>query len=61
MKFSIGDIITPVECYHGFDNAKVIGIEEKKNRQYYVLKIMNGTATIPVSAEINYKLKTEKE
>ena len=59
MKFKVGDIITPAEYYHGFEDAKVTGVIEKKGKQHYILKIINGTATIPVSAEVNYKLKTD--
>ena len=55
MKFEKGDIITPSEFYHGFEDATVLGTTEIKGKQYYRLKIMNGTATIPVTAEVNYK------
>ena len=61
MKFDVGDIITSVADYHGFDDAKVLGTTEIKGKQYYILKILCGTATIPVSAEDNYKLKTNKK
>lgn len=60
MKFSIGDKIVVDEYGRGFERATVTGVIEQKGRQYYTLKIMNGTATIPVSAEINYKLFKEK-
>lgn len=56
MKFCVGDVISPAMDYHGFEDAKVIGILEIKGRMYYRLKIMNGTATIPVTAEDNYEL-----
>lgn len=61
MKFSKGDIITPKEYYHGFENAEVLGVVESRGRQCYMLKIMNGTATIPITVEDNYKLKNEKK
>ena len=60
MKFEKGDIITVTEFGKGFDMATVTGIVEQSGKQYYSLKIMNGTATIPVSAEVNYEL-FEKE
>ena len=56
MKFSIGDTIVVDEYGRGFERATVTGVIEKKGRQYYTLKIMNGTATIPISAEVNYKI-----
>lgn len=56
MKFKKGDRITAIICGSGFEKATVIGVVEEKGRQYYSLKIMNGTATIPLTAENNYKL-----
>ena len=56
MKFKVGDILTVDEYGRGFDMATVTGVIEQKGKQYYTLKIMCGTATIPVSAEVNYKL-----
>lgn len=61
MKFKPGDNIVPIESYQGFENATVTGITEKKGKQYYTLKILCGIATIPVSAEEFYKLKTEEK
>ena len=55
MKFKKGDTITVTEYGRGFDKATVTGMVEKNGKQYYTLKIMCGTATIPVSAEVNYK------
>ena len=60
MKFKAGDKIVVDEYGRGFDMATVTGVIEQKGRQYYTLKIVNGTATIPVSAEINYKIAKEK-
>ena len=61
MMFNIGDKVTPRPDHIGYENATVINIftqkkGKNKGKQYYVLKIMNGTATIPISAEVNYKL-----
>ena len=61
MKFKKGDIIVVTEYGRGFEKAVVMGIftEKKgknKGKEMYLLKIMCGTATIPVSAEVNYKL-----
>ena len=58
-KFKVGDVITPKQYYQGFENAQVVGIREDKNKRYYVLKIMRGIATIPISAEVGYKLKKD--
>jgi hypothetical protein len=59
MKFKKGDVLTIAEFGRGFDKATVTGVIKQNGKQYYTLKIMNGTATIPVSAEINYKLLEE--
>ena len=56
MKFSIGDTIVVDEYGKGFERATVTGITEIDGRQYYTLSIICGIATIPISAEINYKL-----
>lgn len=61
MKFKSGDILTVTEYGRGFDMATVTGVIEKNGKQYYTLKIMNGTATIPISAEINYKIFENKK
>lgn len=57
MKFKKGDKITVSEYGMGFEDATVKGVVNENGRKYYVLKIVNGTATVPVSAESNYKLK----
>lgn len=49
--FKVGDVITPLEQYHGFENATITAIDAK----YYHLKIVNGRATIPHSAIECYK------
>ena len=59
MKFKQGDELVPIIRGRGFENAKVLGIIEENGKQYYSLKIVNGTATIPISAEENYSLKEE--
>lgn len=61
MKFKKGDQIVPTESYQGFENATVTGIIKQNGKQYYTLRIIQGTATIPVSAEEFYKLKTNKK
>ena len=57
MKFKIGDELVPVIRGRGFENPKVLGIVEDKGKQCYLFKIVNGTATVPISAEDNYILK----
>lgn len=64
-KFKKGDVIGTVETGKGFEEAIVINTftsQEKrtKGKQMYLLKIMNGIATIPVSAEVNYELKKKR-
>jgi len=59
MKFKKGDKIVVDEYGRGFERATVAGVIEQNGKQYYTLKIVNGTATIPVSAEVNYKLLEE--
>ena len=59
MKFKKGDVLTVSEYGRGFDKATVTGVVEQNGKQYYTLKIMCGTATIPVSAEDNYELFEE--
>ena len=55
MKFKKGDVLTVTEFGNGFDKATVMGVIKQNGKRYYSLKIMNGTATIPIGAEINYK------
>ena len=61
MKFKAGDIIIVNEGGCGFDRATVTGVIEQNGKQYYTLKIMCGTATIPISAEVNYKIFEDKK
>ena len=65
-KFNIGNVITPIEGYSGFTDAKVLGVTKEtkgphKGKEMYLLKIINGTATVLVSsADACYELKTGK-
>ena len=59
MKFKKGDKIEPIAQGLGFENATVTGITKQNGKQYYTLKIMCGTATIPVNAETNYQIKKQ--
>ena len=52
-KFNVGDYITHVDGYNGFEDAIVTMIDDKN----YHLKIINGLATMPLRAEENYELK----
>ena len=61
MKFEVGDNIVVDEYGRGFEKATVTGVIEQNGKQYYTLKIMNGTATIPISAEVNYKIFEDKK
>ena len=61
MKFNKGDIITATEFGIGYEDATVTDVIKQNGKQYYTLSILCGTATIPVSAEVNYKkVKTKK-
>jgi RNA polymerase-interacting CarD/CdnL/TRCF family regulator len=59
MKFKSGDKIVVNEYGRGFESATVTGVIKQNGKQYYTLKILCGTATIPISAEVNYKLLEE--
>ena len=61
-KFKVGEIIEPIERGRGFENAEVQNVYTAtsgrfKGEEIYLLKVINGTATVPVKAEDNYKLK----
>lgn len=61
-KFKPGDHIETIEKGKGFDEAVVLGTFTEthkgkfKGQEMYNLRIICGTATIPVSAECNYRL-----
>ena len=64
-KFKAFDKITAIERGRGFEEATVLNIFTAKKgrfkgREMYYVKIMNGTATIPISAEENYELVNKK-
>ena len=64
-KFNPGDHIEAIDRSRGFEEAIVLSTftsQEKKTKgkEMYLLKILCGTATIPVSAEYNYQLATRK-
>lgn len=63
-KFKKGDVIECVVPGRGFERATVLDIitsTEKRTRgkKLYYLKIVCGTATIPIGAEVNYELVKE--
>jgi hypothetical protein len=65
MQFKKGDKIEAKERGMGFEEATVLGTVISKSKKFkgkemYLLKIMNGTATIPITAEDNYKLSKHK-
>jgi len=60
-KFKKGDAIGTIEPGRGFERAVVLNIYtaqkgRNKGQKMYLLKIINGTATIPIGAEVNYRL-----
>lgn len=65
-KFKPGDVIESIERGKGFDKAIVLNVYTaekgiRKGQKMYYLKIMNGTATVPVGAEVNYQLVKDKK
>ena len=61
-KFKKWDTIEAIERGRGFEEGTVLNIYTAKKgkwkgQQMYILRIMGGTATVPVSAEVNYQLK----
>ena len=65
-KFKSGDEIKCIIPGRGFESATVLDICTEKVskdsfRKMYLLKIMCGTATIPIEAEENYQLKKAKK
>lgn len=54
-KFKVGDTLVPVEYYRGIENMTVTKIDSKN----YYLKIPCGKVILPISAQVNYKLKSE--
>ena len=60
-KFKPGDVIEPIVKGSGFMSAKVVKVYTEtqgihKGKEMYLLKIPNGTATMSINAEVNYKL-----
>ena len=65
-KFKKYDMIETIEQGRGFEKATVLNtyIAQKgrfKGQEMYYLRIVNGTATMPVSAEVNYRLFKKKQ
>lgn len=65
MQFKKGDKIEARERGIGFEEATVLGTVISKSKKFkgkemYLLKIMNGIATIPIDAEVNYQLCKNK-
>lgn len=65
-KFKKGDRITAIDKGRGFEEAIVLNTfisQEKRTRgrQMYLLKIICGTATIPIEAEVNYEIMKDKK
>ncbi len=56
-KFKKGDYLTSIEGYSGFIDAIVTDVD----KTHYHLKIPNGTATMKISAEVNYRIKDSKK
>lgn len=54
--FQVGDHIVPKEPRRGIEHAVVTRIDSKN----YYLKILCGTAIIPISSQVSYKLETSR-
>ena len=52
-KFKVGGHITRKPYCRGLEKAEVTMVENGK----YYLKIVRGTAVLPISAQVNYKLQ----
>lgn len=64
-KFKKGDTIEAISSGRGFEKATVLSIFKGtkgrfKGKELYHLQIINGVATIPTSAEVNYRLAEDK-
>lgn len=55
-KFKAGDCIVHNKFSKGLDKAEVLKVENGK----YYLKIVRGVAILPISAQVNYTLQTQK-
>lgn len=53
-EFKVGDYIVPVIPRKGVE-----GIITKIDNKNYYLRIMRGTAILPISSQVIYKLKNE--
>ena len=65
-KFKKNDVIEAIEPGKGLERAVVLNVYvaekgKRKGQEMYYLRIINGTATIPVSAEVNYQLVKERK
>lgn len=50
--FKVGDNIVSKKGYRGLDKAIITRIDDEK----YYLKILCGTAILPIGAQVNYEL-----
>lgn len=54
--FKPGDTLVPKPGYRGIEQSTVTSVDDKN----YYLKIPCGTAILPISAQVNYKLNKKK-
>jgi hypothetical protein len=52
-KFKVGDLIVPKYPNRGLNKAIVTRVDDEN----YYLKILCGTAILPIGAQVNYKLE----
>lgn len=55
-KFKVGDHIVPSDYHIGLSHGVVIKVDD---RNYYI-RILRGTAILPISAQVNYKLENNE-
>ncbi len=56
-KFKVGDHLVPIVPHRGLEHAIVNRIDDK----HYYLKILCGTAVLPIGAQVNYKLEEQEK
>ena len=55
-KFKVGDTIVPRRYHVGLSHGVVFKVDDKN----YHLRIVRGTAVIPISSQVNYELENKE-
>lgn len=56
LKFKVGDTIVPIIPRKGVEKGVVTRVDDKN----YYLRIMRGTAILPIGSQVMYKLLNEE-